>query len=290
MKAALKLGVTHAEIDKLCAKVLDAIAKTALEPEQIREATGGAARSLGDEGKKKGLTTTLPLALGRLQVEGAIRRVPTNGRLDQQRYKYIAWKPNPLDKFKQSPEECFTTLARKYWSWTGPATLAEFQWFSGQGVKAAKETVAPLKLVPLEAGADRLILPEDLDSLKSFKPPKDPQYALVGSIDSLFLLRRSLSDHVEPGELKHRLIGHLADLPSHAIVDRGRLVGLWEYDPETSSIARMSFLKKPDKSLKDAVERMAEYVKTQLGDARSFSLDSPKSRAPRIQALREEGL
>ena len=42
-----------------------------------------------------------------------------------------------------------------------------------------------------------------------------------------------------------------------------------------------------NKALREAVERMEEYVRTQLGDARSFSLDSPKSRAPKIEALRK---
>jgi len=35
------------------------------------------------------------------------------------------------------------------------------------------------------------------------------------------------------------------------------------------------------------VQRTERFVRDQLGDARSFSLDSPESRAPRIAALRE---
>ncbi|MFZ0337450.1 MAG: hypothetical protein WAL45_05415, partial [Terracidiphilus sp.] len=70
------------------------------------------------------------------------------------------------------------------------------------------------------------------------------------------------------------------------IVDRGRLVGLWEYDPAADSIAWLSFVKK-DKALQEAVTRTENFVRRQLGDARSFSLDSPKSRAPRIAALRK---
>jgi hypothetical protein len=76
------------------------------------------------------------------------------------------------------------------------------------------------------------------------------------------------------------------DFESLAIVDRGRLVGIWEYDQPTESIAWMSFVKK-DKALQEAVTRTEEFVRSQLGDARSFSLDSPKSRAPRIAALRK---
>ena len=74
-------------------------------------------------------------------MEGQIRRVPSNGRLDQQRYRYALWKPNPLDKFKLTAEESFTEVARQYFRWIGPAMLAEFQWFSGLGVKAAKAAV-----------------------------------------------------------------------------------------------------------------------------------------------------
>jgi hypothetical protein len=78
----------------------------------------------------------------------------------------------------------------------------------------------------------------------------------------------------------------LADLPSHAILDRGRVVGLWEYDTSTNSIAWMAFVKK-DRALQEAVARTEQFVRDQLGDARSFSLDSPRSRAPRVESLRK---
>jgi hypothetical protein len=74
--------------------------------------------------------------------------------------------------------------------------------------------------------------------------------------------------------------------PSHGIFDRGRLVGLWEFDVAQESIAWMSFGSK-DKALKEAVSRTEAYIRSDLGDARSFSLDSPKSRTPRVEALRK---
>src|SRR5579862_534151 len=159
MKTAFKLGVTDKEVDKLCDAVVKALEKGALDPDQIRAATGKASRNLGDEGKKKGLTTTLPLALGKLQASGDIRRVPVNGRLDQQRYRYALWRPNPLAKFKLSRDEAMTELARRYFTWIGPATAAGFQTFSGLGVKAAQAAMAPLKLVPLAERNPRLMLP-----------------------------------------------------------------------------------------------------------------------------------
>lgn len=295
MRSARKLGVTEEEIDKLSAAVLKSLGGGPKTPEEIRVATGDAARSLGPEGKKKGLTTTLPLALGRLQSLGAIRRVPTDGRLDQQRYRYAVWRPNPLRDSRLTADGARTELARKFFGWIGPATLAEFQWFSGLGVSAAKAAAASLDLVPIDTGGDRLLLPADVDEFRSFKVPKRPQYALVSSLDGLFLLRRDFRGLLAPEDAARKVFGEkgleplggLSDLPSHAIVDRGRLAGLWEYDPDEESIAWLAFGDR-DRGLEDAVRRTEDYVRSQLGDARSFSLDSPKSRAPRIRSLRKQ--
>ncbi len=290
MAVAYKLGVTDKEIDKLSEAVLTALAKGPLEPDEIRNATGSASRSLGEEGKKKGVSTTLPLSLGKLQSSGHIRRVPVNGRLDQQRYRYTIWRPNPMAKFKMSDDEVQTELARRYFTWTGPATLAEFQWFSALGVKAAKGAIAPLGLEPL--AGDRLMFPEDRERFEAFQIPKEPQYTLVSSIDGISLLRRDLKSLADPADLSSKLLmkegagSALLDLPSHAIFDRGRLAGLWEYDTATESIAWTSFIGK-NQDLEEAVAITEDYVRTQLGDARSFSLDSPKSRIPRVEALRK---
>jgi hypothetical protein len=293
MKVAMKLGVTEAEIDRLSDAVLDALAGGApLEPEAIRDATGDRSRSLGEEGKKKGLTTTLPIALGRLQAQGDIRRVPTNGRLDQQRYAYARWSPNPLAG--AAPAAPFTELARRFFRWVGPATVGEFQWFAGLGVKTGKEAVQPLGLVPAWEGSDRLLLPEDADAFRAFEAPGAPQYALVSSLDPITANRREILTLLDPADRERmvlvdsgeRPLGGLVDLPSHAILDRGRLVGLWEYDAEAREIAWMTFDRRRDAALDAAVELTQAFVRDQLGDARSFSLDSPKSRAPRVAALR----
>lgn len=293
MKVAYKLGVTDKEIAKLRDAVVRALEKEALDPDQIREATGKASRSLGEEGKKKGLTTTLPLALGQLQVSGDIRRVPTNGRLDQQRYKYCLWKSNPLKNFKMSAEEVSTELGRRFFQWAGPATLGEFQWFSALGVKAAKAALDPLKLEPLAKDSDLLMLPADRQSFDAFQVPKQPQYRLVALIDGITLLKRNSAQLTDEADRKHPLFGRkayagekLVDLPSNGIFDRGRLIGLWEYDPAQQEIAWVTFVPM-NEDLKKAVAETEQYVRDQLGDARSFSLDSPKSRMPKIEALRK---
>jgi hypothetical protein len=288
MKVAYRLGVTDKEVERLCEAVVKALAGGPLDPDEIREATGKASRNLGEEGKKKGMTTTLPLALGRLQASGDIRRVPMNGRLDQQRYRYILWSPNPLAKFKMSAAEVNTEIARRYFEWTGPATVAEFQWYSALSGKVARAAIEPLHLEALDG--DRLMLPGDREKFEAYKVPKTAQYVLVSSIDGLSLLRRDLASLADAADLSRPFFagtrgGVVPDLPSHGIFDRGRLIGLWAYDPISESIVWSAFIPK-NKDLERAVARTEEYVLTELGDARSFSLDSPKSRAPRIEVLR----
>lgn len=237
---AHKLGVTDAEIAKLKSTILKALAKEPLDPDTLRTSVGNAARSLGPEGAKKGLTTTLPLALRVMQSEGAIRRLPINGRIDQQRYKYALWKI--------APQGSFTDLASRYFRWIGAASLAEFQWFSGLGVKAAKEAIAPLNLVPLQA--DLLATPEDRDEFKSFQPSKEPHYILTGFLDNIAHLRHS-------------------EFPGHLIVDRGDVIGQWHFDAETQTIAWNASVKK-SRLLEDAVARTEAFIKEDLGDARTL--------------------
>ena len=294
MKTALKLGVTEREIDKLCDAVVQALEQGALDPDGIREATGTASRSLGEEGKKKGLTTTLPLALGRLQTEGRIRRVPINGRFDQQRYAYVNWTPNPLESQPGSLEAAFTALARRFFRWVGPATLGEFQWFAGLGVKAAKQAVDSLGLVPAEPASDRLLLPDDVAAFREAEAPTTPQYSLVSSLDPIAANRREMQSLIDEEDRERPVmvdatskpVGGLADLPSHAILDRGQIVGLWEFDPGAGSIVWATFRRRKDKALAAAVEETEAFVRDQIGDARSFSLDSPKSRVARLESLR----
>jgi hypothetical protein len=131
------------------------------------------------------------------------------------------------------------------------------------------------------------MFPEDRDAFERFKAPSQPQYVLVGAIDGISLLRQDAQDLLVAAAPKkfQKMIGG-KDFVSHLILDRGRVVGLWEYDPAAESIAWASFAP-PDAALTEAVRRTENFVREQLGDARGFGLDSPKSRAPRIEALRK---
>ena len=200
LRTAASLGVPEKEIDKLCQAVVKALAKGALDPEGIKQQVGSAVRNLGEAGKKKGLTTTLPVALGQLQSAGEIRRVALNGRLASQRLAYTLWWPNPLSGHALSVEEANTELARRFFRWVGPATMKEFQWFGGLGVKVAAAAAAPLELKPIETGSDRLLLPDELAAFRKFKVPSKPQYSLVSSLDAITATRRDVRTLVDDAD------------------------------------------------------------------------------------------
>lgn len=283
--AARKSDVTREEIDRLGDAIVAALdaAGEPLDPKGIKDAVGDAVR-------KAGSGTTLPLALGLLQAHGRVRRVPVNGRLDQQRFTYVHWTPGPLTAAPDR-DAAFAELAARYFSWAAPASLKHFRWFSGLTAKAAKAAVEPLGLQPVE-GTDLLLPPDLVDAFAAFEAPGEPHYTLVSGIDGLHLLHRDLGRLLEPEDAARpspgepaKALGDRPDPETSLIVDRGRIVGLWEYDPDAAEIVSLTF-GRPDKALREAVDRTQTFVRDQLGDVRTYSLDSPKARAPRIAALR----
>ncbi|MEV1288513.1 crosslink repair DNA glycosylase YcaQ family protein [Micromonospora sp. NPDC049679] len=289
LRTLARLGVERAEIERLCADVVTLLDGRTLDPAKLKAELGEAVRTLGEEGRKRGQATTLPAALGLLQAAGEIRRVPSGGRLDNQRYAYTRWSvpPTGLDDAAARAE-----LARLYFHWTGAATLAHFRWFSAFTVAAAKAAVAGLDLVDL---GDGLLAPADLAAeYAAFAPPPTPRYALLAGIDALLLLRRDVPSLLDapdaecpiPGAPDRRM-GMVPDLPDHPIVDRGRVIGLWQYDVAAEEVVWWLFGgATPERDLAATIARTGVYIRDELGDARSFSLDSPQSRAPRIAALR----
>ncbi|MFD7903750.1 DNA glycosylase AlkZ-like family protein [Kitasatospora sp. NPDC059747] len=280
------LGVGRDEVEKLCLAIERVLSEAEpLDPTSIREEVGDAVRSLGEAGKKRGVSTTLPLALGLMQSRGRIRRVPVNGRLDQQRYGYVGWD--------QPVAGGTVDLARRYFSWAAPATLRHFRWFSGFTAATARRAVAEAGLVPLAPGSEFLMPSELLDEYAEFRIPAEPRYTLLAGIDGIHLLHRDLPRLLDPADAARplhagragRSFGSEADPQTHVVLDRGRIVGLWEYDTERAEIVHQSFVP-PDDALREAVARTEAFVRDELGDARGFSLDSPKSRAPKIAALR----
>ncbi|WP_426998185.1 DNA glycosylase AlkZ-like family protein [Pseudarthrobacter sp. N5] len=293
VKVLGKLGVDRGEITLLEEQVLHTLAEASdpMDPKQLKDELGESVRNLGEEGRKKGATTTLPTALGLLQTDGRIRRIPVNGRLDQQRYAYTAWglPPSKLDD-----DRARTELMRRYLDWTGGATLRQSQWFTAFTVAQSKAALAAVgarevpTAVTTTGGHTLWMLPDDVERLAAFSPPVEEQIQLLAGTDSLVLLRRNSGDlYAEEDRGKKVLNTALAlqaDLSDHPIFDRGRIIGLWQYDPGKERIAYWLF-SGPTPAVAQRISEVEAWIRDELGDFRSFSLDSPASRQERIDAL-----
>ncbi len=291
-KVVGRLGVERGEIALLEEQVLHTLteAGTPLDPRRLKDELGDSVRNLGEEGKKKGATTTLPTALGILQADGRIRRVPAGGRLDQQRYAYEPWGLRPSEL---SDEEVRAELIRRYLGWTGGATFKQSQWFTGFTVAQSKAALADVGAVEVPTatavagGAPLWMLPDDVELLAAFEEPAEEQIQLLAGSDSLVLLRRNAAELLAEEDQDKPALGALAlqaDLPDHPILDRGRIIGLWQYDRARERIAAWVF----GTSTPAVARRIAEveaWIKEDLGDFRAYSLDSPASRQKRIDAL-----
>ncbi|HEV8193768.1 MAG TPA: hypothetical protein VGP82_20135, partial [Ktedonobacterales bacterium] len=80
-------------------------------------------------------------------------------------------------------------------------------------------------------------------------------------------------------------MGGLSDLQSHPILDRGCLIGLWEYEVAPHSIVWATF-GPPPPTLGAAVASMEAFIGEDLASGRSFALDDAKRQAPCVEALR----
>ena len=284
------LGFGDEDLAVLNLAILGALKRGPMDPIELKKELGDAVRHFGDEGKKRGQTTSLSLGLGALQAEGKIRRVSMDGRLDGERYKYALWSPGPLESPRVTPEEAWSELAACFFMWGGPATVAQFQWFSGLGVKAAKDLVAPLDLAEVAPGYR--IMKSDLAAFEAFEIPRSEQIALLSPLDSLVLLKRNGDELMDPVDADRMMASGkglksgagLSDIIAHLIVDRGRIIGIWEFDPEAGKIVSQVWVDR-SKAIEDAIARTESFIKTDLGDCRSHSLDSPKSRRPMLDWL-----
>lgn len=283
------LGVTQKELDILSEAVVKVLHERGpLDSTSLRKELGDLARPLGEEGKKRGLTNTLGVVLGPLQDSGLIRRVSADGRLDTERWKYAVWQDTPLTA--PSLSEAGPMIAKLYWQWLGLATMSNFRWFTGFTVAQTKEALEGLGLQPLSEGSDLLGTPDTLQEFAEFSVPSEPCIAVVSSLDGVSLLRRD-SASLFDGEMEVftakglKSAGGLQDLPANPILDRGEVIGLWEYDPEGEGRVLSRFFGEARPEAKAPLLAMETFLREHLGDCKSHSLDTPKTRRPLLDWL-----
>jgi hypothetical protein len=218
--------------------------------------------NLGEAGKKLGFSSTLPIALRLLQVQGRVLRLAEDFRLDARRYFYRRW-PESLH-IEAPPKDLDRALADRFLSWAAPSTPDDFAFWSGLTKTAAKKLLSGAPPPPAATRKAVMLLP--------FR-------------DNYFALHRDLTVFAKGIMLlgmsnKPAPIEKLTSLHHNAIVANGELRGIWEFDKEAEKIVWTTFRKTP--GAEKAVEETEEFIREELGDHKYYALDHGRTRELRL--------
>ncbi len=84
-------------------------------------------------------------------------------------------------------------------------------------------------------------------------------------------------------------LGDLDSLHHDAIVLDGRLIGYWEYDPESEEVVWRTCSapgRDLQKQIKRGIAQLRDFIRTQLGDTAFYPFDAGANRRQRIASLR----
>jgi hypothetical protein len=303
-----KAGTSVREVTERGAAVLAALrARGPLTSDALRKAVPeGAVRNLGEQGKKAGVSSTLPPSLRELEFAGQVERTLQGGRLDTERYLWRAAKKNVFSgvKVPETPQARHVAVAELFFGWVGPATTKDFAEWTGLALRDAKTAVEGASLAPVAIvgySDEAFALASDLPLLKE---PQEPSKAirLLAFEDNFLVLHGGLRTMTDAkhhsrtltpwGPSKATTIGEAKHITSRAIVTGAGLVGLWEYDPDAAKVVTVTFDAlgaAQKKELAALGEETAAFLKNDIGHAKSFSLDTDddvRGRAKALKAMR----
>jgi hypothetical protein len=221
---------------------------------------------LGEAGKKIGFTSTLPIALRLLQVQGRVLRLAEDFRLDAKRYFYKRW----LDSLPvgDTPKDIDAALAVRFLSWAAPATPNDFAFWAGLNKTAARKVLGEAPPRPAATKKGVMLLPY-----------RDNYFALHRDLTAFAkgIMLLDMSNKPAP-------IEKLTSLHHNAIVAGGELRGIWEYDPAEETIIWKTFRKTP--GVEAAVKETEEFIREELGDHKYYALDHARTRDLRLAFIR----
>lgn len=296
-----KAGTTWAEIDEVAAAARQALAQGALTPDGLRRALpAGSIRSLGEAGKKVGISSPLPLALRVLEFAGQIERTLPGGHLDSERYEWrLAAAPATPAPVPATAAERARLLAEIFFAGAAPATVKDFAGWAGLSQRDAQQAVHDLPLQPVKVPGysdQALAFAEDLKAVPAsqtiaFLPFEDNYLTIHGGLCEL--TDPAYHDRLLPvwgGGGRTSPLAGSKQIPLRPILLGPEVVGFWEYDPDAQRVVYALFAKSAAAvSMAQAAESLTAFLRDELHHGRSFSLDTDDELRLRTKQVQQVG-
>jgi hypothetical protein len=300
-----KAGIRPGETEEVARAALETLRERGpLTTDGLRKALpAGTVRSLGEQGKKVGVSSPLPGALRKLEFDGLVERTLENRRLDSERYLWRAAAVSPFDgvSLPDDPIDLHAGMARLFFHAAGLATQKDFAGWIGIAQRDAKTAIERLGLLPVEVegSGDLHYLPEDRRGLLE---ESGDAVALLSFEDNLIHLHSGpafLVDEAHHGSPvpswgmgRPSTLGEVKHLTLRSFVAEGKIAGFWEYDPDAREIVVRPFSllsKRTRAKVDEAAADLGRFLTEDLGHGRSFSLDTDEELRKRSAKIREAG-
>jgi Winged helix DNA-binding domain len=137
--------------------------------------------SFGSGTKWAGSTGMTTWVLFLLAAEGRIVRGRPRGAWTSSQWRWVpaaSWLPAPLPQLDE--EQARNTLARRWLTTYGAATVTDLKWWSGWTLTQTRKALAAIGAVEVDLdGAPGLVMPDDVD----VEPSPEPWAALLPALD-----------------------------------------------------------------------------------------------------------
>jgi hypothetical protein len=301
-----KAGVRPGEVEEVAKVVLQVLGKRGpLTTDALRRAMpAGSVRSLGEVGKKAGISSPLPGALRVLEFEGRVERTLESRRLDSERYLWRAAAHSPFEgaALPDDPIELYSGLARIFFRGAGMGSQKAFADWTGIPQRDAKAAMERTGLLPvaiegiadthylLEERRDLLERARDVDGAIGFLPFEDNLIHLHGGPALWFDEAHHALQIPVWGSDRTMALGAAKHMSLRCFVAEGKIAGFWEYDPDAREVvtAGVGGLSKGTRQQLDAAAAdLARFLTDDIGHGRSFSLDTDDELRMRSKQVRE---
>ena len=297
-----RAGTSRSEVEETGSAILATLAAEPLTADALRRMLPAAAlRSLGDRGKKVGLSSLLPPALRLLEWEGRIERRLAGGRLDSERYLWGLRSGAAATLDRGSPAAREDALVEIFFRHAGPAPIAAFAAWAGLTLRQSTAAVArsPLRPVAIEGIAATTYMPAAGVGELGASPPPSPEPRFLGFEDNFLVLHggpglyTDVRHHARPmevwGSSKRTTLGAAKHVVLRTLFEGDRLSGFWEFDPRRSEVTWATLDPCPAarrRRIAAQAEALTAFIRDEAGHGKCGAIDSEDDLARRADQVR----